>query len=97
MRKAFSFHTVLAVFLLFSLLFTAAAADTEKDGFHFDENGFLTGDDNPADEYLQEDDENGIWQYASKLIRPSWPYRTICSGCGSALPAGTKPNINTTA
>ncbi len=66
MRKAFSFHTVLAVFLLFSLLFTAAAADTEKDGFHFDENGFLTGDDNPADEYLQEDDENGIWQYASK-------------------------------
>ena len=52
--------------LLFSLLFTVAAADTEKDGFHFDDNGFLTGDDNPADEYLLEDEENNFWQYASK-------------------------------
>ena len=41
-------------------------AVTEKDGWHFDSRGFLTGDDNPGEEYLLEDEENGIWQYASK-------------------------------
>ena len=39
---------------------------TEKDGWHFDSKGFLTGDHNPGDEYLFEDEENGVWQYASK-------------------------------
>ena len=39
---------------------------TEKDGWHFDSKGFLTGDHNPGDEYLLEDEENGVWQYASK-------------------------------
>ena len=51
---------------LLLILMTAACAETEKDGFHFDEKGFLTGDSNPADEYLLEDEENGIWQYASR-------------------------------
>ena len=39
---------------------------TEKDGWHFDSRGFLTGDNNPGDEYLLEDEENGFWQYASR-------------------------------
>ena len=39
---------------------------TEKDGWHFDARGFLTGDDNPGEEYLFEDAENGLWQYASR-------------------------------
>ena len=41
------------------------SAAEEKDGWHFDEKGFLTGD-NPGDEYILEDAENGFWQYASK-------------------------------
>ena len=56
----------ISLLVLFSLLFTPALADTEKDGFHFDDRGFLTGDANPADEYILEDEENGVWQYASK-------------------------------
>ena len=44
---------------------STAGTVTEKDGWHFDEKGFLTGD-NPGEEYLLEDEENGIWQYASK-------------------------------
>ena len=40
-------------------------AVTEKDGWHFDAKGFLTGD-NPGEEYLLEDEEKGVWQYASK-------------------------------
>ena len=40
-------------------------AVTEKDGWHFDAKGFLAGE-NPGNEYLLEDEENGIWQYASK-------------------------------
>ena len=42
-----------------------AAAVTEKDGWHFDGDGFLVGD-NPGSAYLLEDEENGVWQYASK-------------------------------
>ena len=38
---------------------------TEKDGWRFNAKGFLTGD-NPGEEYLLEDEENGFWQYASK-------------------------------
>ena len=45
---------------------TQEAAVTEKDGWHFDSRGFLAGDDNPGDEYLLEDEENGVWQYASR-------------------------------
>ena len=33
--------------LLLSLLTGIAGAETEKDGFHFDDNGFLAGDANP--------------------------------------------------
>jgi len=44
---------------------TEAAAVTEKDGYHFDAKGFLTGE-NPGEEYLLEDEKNGRWQYASK-------------------------------
>ena len=38
---------------------------TEKDGFHFDAKGFLTGE-NPEEEYILEDEKNGVWQYASR-------------------------------
>ena len=37
---------------------------TERDGWHFTAKGFLTGD-NPGDEYILEDEKNGVWQYAS--------------------------------
>ena len=48
---------------------TAAAAEavTEKDGWHFTAKGFLTGE-NPGDEYVLEDEKNGVWQYASKSL-----------------------------
>lgn len=41
---------------------------TEKDGWHFDSKGFLAGEDNPGDEYILEDEEKGVWQYASKNL-----------------------------
>ena len=41
-------------------------AVTEKDGWHFTAKGFLAGNDNPGEEYLKEDEQNGVWQYASK-------------------------------
>lgn len=41
-----------------------AAVVTEKDGWHFDAKGFLTGE-NPGEAYLSEDEENGVWQYAT--------------------------------
>ena len=41
-----------------------SAEITEKDGYHFDPKGFLTGE-NPSDAYLLEDEENGSWQYAT--------------------------------
>ena len=43
----------------------ADEAVTEKDGFHFDAKGFLTGE-NPEEEYILEDENNGLWQYASR-------------------------------
>ena len=60
---------LLALALLLPGTVTAedGGAVTEKDGWHFDEKGFLTGD-NPGDEYILEDEENGIWQYASKNL-----------------------------
>ena len=42
---------------------TGAGAATET--WQFDERGFLTGE-NPAEEYLLEDAENGKWEYASR-------------------------------
>ena len=42
----------------------ADEAVTEKDGWHFNSKGFLVGE-NPGEEYLLEDEEKGIWQYAS--------------------------------
>ena len=52
--------------LLFLLACVSAAEETaDKDGWHFDAKGFLTGE-NPGEEYILEDPENGIWQYASK-------------------------------
>ena len=45
----------------------AGEAVTEKDGWHFDARGFLTGE-NPGSEYLTEDEENGFWQYASRAL-----------------------------
>jgi len=49
---------------------TAAADETvtEKDGWYFNARGFLTGDDNPGEEYLLEDEENGTWQYSSRSL-----------------------------
>ena len=56
---------LLALTLLLPGFASAEDAVTEKDGWHFDAKGFLTGE-NPGDEYLLEDEENGFWQYASK-------------------------------
>ena len=58
---------LLALLLLLPGLSSAEGAVTEKDGWHFDEKGFLTGK-NPGKEYLLEDEENGYWQYASKNL-----------------------------
>ena len=63
-----------ALALLLALLLAAqgaamaeeAAETAEKDGWHFDSRGFLAGDDNPGEEYLLEDEKNGVWQYASR-------------------------------
>lgn len=44
---------------------SADEAVTEKDGWHFNAKGFLVGE-NPGEEYLLEDEENGVWQYASR-------------------------------
>ena len=53
------------VLLLPCLSLAEEGTVTEKDGWHFDAKGFLTGE-NPGDEYLLEDEPNGVWQYASK-------------------------------
>ena len=70
-RRAVSL--LLALLLIPGLVLSEEAAEaglpeegTEKDGWHFDSRGFLTGDDNPGEEYLLEDPENGFWQYASR-------------------------------
>ena len=63
MKRFVAFLLVL-MFLLPGLSL-AEEAVTEKDGWHFDAKGFLTGE-NPGEEYILEDPENGIWQYASK-------------------------------
>ena len=59
---------LLALTLVMLLLLPglSGAEGTEKDGWHFDEKGFLTGDDNPGEEYILEDEKQGVWQYASK-------------------------------
>ena len=55
------------VLLLTGLAFAEdGEAVTEKDGWHFDAKGFLAGEDNPGDEYILENEEKGVWQYASK-------------------------------
>ena len=56
---------LLAMGLAVLVMGGAACAETEKDGFRFDDRGFLTGNDNPAEEYLLEDEKKGVWQYAS--------------------------------
>ena len=56
--------TLLAFLLPGTVLAEDGGTVTEKDGWHFDGKGFLTGE-NPGDEYLLEDEENGFWQYAS--------------------------------
>ena len=66
MKRFVAFLLVL-LFLLpgFSFAEETQEKAAEKDGWHFDEKGFLTGE-NPGEEYILEDPENGIWQYASK-------------------------------
>ena len=61
---------ITAALLLVCAFFVAAGpagaeGAAEKDGWHFDAKGFLTGD-NPGEEYLLEDEENGVWQYAGR-------------------------------
>ncbi len=53
------------LFLLPGLSGAEGGTVTEKDGWHFDEKGFLAGEDNPGEEYVLEDEKNGVWQYAS--------------------------------
>lgn len=60
---------LMAVLLLTGLAFAEdGEAVTEKNGWHFDAKGFLTGEDNPGDEYILEDGEKGVWQYASQNL-----------------------------
>ena len=56
---------ILILILVLALLGGMASAETEKDGYHFDDKGFLTGEDNPSEEYILEDEKQGVWQYAS--------------------------------
>lgn len=59
---------ILAMVLLLSGCAFAESdeAVTEKDGWYFDAKGFLAGEDNPGEEYILEDAEKGVWQYASR-------------------------------
>ena len=57
---------LLALLMLLPGVSPAEEAVTEKDGWHFDSRGFLTGEGNPGEEYLLEDEEKGYWQYASR-------------------------------
>ena len=59
--------TLALVLLLSGAVLAEDAEETviEKDGWHFTAEGFLTGE-NPGDEYIFEDEKNGVWQYASK-------------------------------
>ena len=54
--------TSLLMVLLLLLPGLSLAEETEKDGWHFDEKGFLTGEDNPGEEYILEDEDKGVWQ-----------------------------------
>ena len=66
MKRLAAMILVLVLLLPGAVSAESDEAVTEKDGWHFDAKGFLTGDDNPGEEYLLEDGDQGIWQYASK-------------------------------
>ena len=68
---------------------TAAAAEavTEKDGWHFTAKGFLTGE-NPGDEYVLEDEKNGV-VVTKKLQKVGKKYYYFQSN-GQALKNKTK-------
>ena len=53
----------LTAFLLALLILLPGLSFAEETAgeWHFDEKGFLTGD-NPGEEYILEDPENGIWR-----------------------------------
>ena len=57
----------LSVFMKAFAVLPAFAEQDDASAFHFDENGFLTGE-NPEDEFWFEDSENGLWQYASASL-----------------------------
>ena len=57
----------LSVFMEAFAVLPAFAEQDDASAFHFDENGFLTGE-NPEDEFWFEDSENGLWQYASASL-----------------------------
>ena len=59
---------ILILILVLALAGGIASAETEKDGYHFDDKGFLTGEDNTSEEYILEDEETGVWQYASENL-----------------------------
>ena len=48
-----------------ALILALASCATAEESWHFDGNGFLTGE-NPGEEFLLEDEENGRWEYASR-------------------------------
>ena len=60
---------ILAVLLALGMLISAGSAETGEDQgvWHFDERGFLTGD-NPGDVYLLEDAEGGVWKYSTDSL-----------------------------
>ena len=45
----------------------APVATVTDTGYSLDAEGFLTGE-NPGPEYVLEDEENGVWQYASEVL-----------------------------
>jgi len=55
---------VSALLLSLLMLFSVPTFGGEA-SWNFDERGFLTGD-NPGEEYILEDAENGVWEYASR-------------------------------
>ena len=78
----------------------AGGAVTEKDGWHFDGKGFLTGE-NPGNEYILEDEENGIWQYASKdlsvritRVREQYNKKKIREYCTAEIWASEKEPLS---
>ena len=65
MREVLRMKRVICMLLCLVSLLCAASA--EETGYSFDEKGFLTDCEDGA-EYILEDDENGVWKYATESL-----------------------------